>query len=65
MQFSLTPVPLIDGHSQAGELRYIIPGECHIVLVEHLQGAYHIVFRETAAYVVIPYELSSLQSQPT
>ena len=34
----LSPVPLIDGHGQAGDLRYIIPGECHIVFVIHLQG---------------------------
>src|SRR5699024_171201 len=47
MLFLFAPVPLIDRHSQAGELRYIVPGECHIVLVEHLQGAHHIILRES------------------
>ena len=41
MFFLLAPIPLIDRHSQTGQLRYIIPGECHIVLIEHLQGTPH------------------------
>ena len=42
----LTPVSLINGHRQAGDLRYIVPGECHIVLVEHLQSAHTIILRK-------------------
>ena len=51
MLFLFAPVPLIDRHSQAGELRYIVPGECHIVLVEHLKGAHHIIFCK-AVYIL-------------
>ena len=51
MLFLFAPVPLIDRHSQAGELRYIVPGECHIVLIEHFQGAHHIIFCK-AVYIL-------------
>ena len=51
MLFLFAPVPLIDRHSQAGELRYIVPWECHIVLIEHLQGAHHIIFCK-AVYIL-------------
>ena len=56
----LTPVALIDGHSQTRDLRYIIPGECHIVLVIHLQSAHHIIFRKTVdvlhAHIIIRFQ---------
>ena len=51
MFFLFAPIPLINRHSQAGELRYIIPGECHIVLIEHFQGAHYIIFCE-AVYIL-------------
>ena len=60
MLLLFAPVPLVDGHSQAGDLRYIVPGECHIVLVEHLQSAHYIVLRKTVdilqAHIVIWFQ---------
>ena len=68
MLFLLTPIPLIDRHSKTRELRYIVPGECHIVLVEHLQGAHHIIFREAvyilhAHIIVRPEQRESVPAQ--
>ena len=44
----------------AGELRYIVPGECHIVLVEHLQSAHNIILRKAVdilhAHIVIGFQ---------
>ena len=56
----LAPVPLINGHRQTGDLRYIIPGKCHIVLVEHLQGTHHIILRKAVdvlhTHIVIGFQ---------
>ena len=60
MLLLFAPVPLIDGHSQAGEFPNIIPGECHIVLIEHFQSTHHIILREAVdvldAHIVIGFQ---------
>ena len=60
MLLLLAPVPLIDGHSQTRDLRYIVPGKCHIILVIHLQSAHHIIFRKTVdvlhAHIIIGFQ---------
>ena len=48
------PVPLVDRHRKAGELRNIIPRECHIVFIVHLQSAHDIVFCE-AVYILFTH----------
>lgn len=68
MLFLLTPISLIDRHSHAGELGNIISRKCHIVLVEHLQGAHHIIFREAvyilhAHIIVRPEQRESVPAQ--
>ena len=62
MLFLLTPIPLIDRHSKTRELRYIVPGKCHIVLIEHLQGTHHIIFRE-AVYVLHAHIIIGLEQR--
>ena len=56
----LLVIPLINRHRQPGQLRYIVPGKCHIVLIVHFQRTYNIVRGEAVdllhAHAVIRFQ---------